>query len=452
MSDQFDHNVRSRIYSLESDVPDHLWDAVDQQLRPERDRRWWFLLLIPVLTGLYLGYSASQNSSGREINVKAENETLTQPAIASTTDLVISNSVDSNVLNDQAISAKSMQVQTPSRSTEQIESKIRLKSSVLNQERVAAQDLKQAFIDQNIQSNIPVEAESTEQKNASLLYPGPNSIRDGLSLLPNIKQLQFYPEIILKDPKIDVCPSFSSRLSIKPFTEFSFSGGLPQRFIEQKEPELLDYKSLREKTEKARSSFSLTGLVGINIGERFEIKTGLSATRIYEVFDYIDESASRTETKIITDTIEINGQIIIRTDTSIVTEYGQRIKLSQNRYTTLDLPLLAAYKFEIQGHQFFLQAGVIYNLALWTKGDILSSDEEIVSIDSSTPSTSSIFRRHSGLDLTASLGYELELSEGNQLRIFGSLRQGMGNLTTTQYPLSQRYKHLHMGVSWKHQF
>jgi hypothetical protein len=267
-----------------------------------------------------------------------------------------------------------------------------------------------------------------------------------------IASVDFLIQTNLRDPKIDVCPSFSSSLQIRPFFEVLISGGLPSKIYALRETELSNYQTLRERTEKERTSFTMQALVGADIGDRFEVKAGLGATQIFEVFDYIDESATRTIKKLIIDTILVNGVPEIRKDSSIVIEYGQRIKLSQNRYTTFELPVIAGYKFKVQNHQFFVQGGAVINLALWTKGDILTSDENITSIDTRESRSYPIFRSRTGLDIMASLGYELELSEFNRLRLQGSVRQTLGDFTASEYPLSQRYNHYHLGVSWKHQF
>jgi hypothetical protein len=254
------------------------------------------------------------------------------------------------------------------------------------------------------------------------------------------------------DPKIDVCPTFSSAIGITPFFELSLLGGLPDRTFALRDQELQAYQDLREDTEKTRSSVTLQALVGLDIGDRLEVKSGLGLTRIYEVFDYIDQSATRTIERIITDTITENGVPVVRKDTSIVTVYGQRIKLSQNRYTYLDLPILAAYKFKVRQHSFFIQGGASLNLLLHTKGDILAPDEQIVNIDQKDRDLYPVYKNRAGIDLLGSIGYEYELMEKNALRLMLSVRHSLSDMTLEDYPLAQRYDHFQLGISWKHQF
>ncbi len=54
--ERFDGHIKSKIYHLETDVPDQLWSQIDQQLRPKKRNRGfiWFLsgLLFLISAGL----------------------------------------------------------------------------------------------------------------------------------------------------------------------------------------------------------------------------------------------------------------------------------------------------------------------------------------------------------------------------------------------------------------
>ncbi|MCB0668254.1 MAG: hypothetical protein KDC80_20650 [Saprospiraceae bacterium] len=445
MNDRFDQHIKSRIYSTESEVPDQLWNAIENELRPKKNRRWMFFLLLPVLLlVLYNLVPLKMDYTNNSFDTPApEEDKLTTTNETKSAEPVMADFIPSEKLYKSAAESVHSQEKNLENSNRIFKQTTDPASKLIGQHGIAAN------LPDPIGENSGI-AEIIRQVNPEQsAFPSQAS---ALVSFTTLDKKSFAPLSSVRDPKIDVCPSFSSKIQLRLFSEISLTGGLPVKMLTVQDRELDDYRNLRDRTEKERTSMTFTGLIGMEIGDRFEIKTGLSSTSIYEVFDYVDESASRTITNIITDTIFVNGVPEIRTDTSIITQYGQRIKLSQNRLTTLDLPLLAAYKFKVQNHQFFLQGGIIYNLALWTKGDLLTPEEEIVSIDSKEPSSRQIFSRHTGFDLTAALGYELELSEFNQLRILCSLRQSIGDYSAPQYPLSQRYRHIHLGVSWKHQF
>jgi hypothetical protein len=453
MNDQFDRNIRSRIYPVETDVPDSAWQAVELQLRPRKSRRWLFLFLLPAVFAIYwaskqLGskdYMALSAASYRAKSIVTENDSdASKPIIQLSTDGSDNHHQDpSNASNASRPGQQKITLKTNGPiETSKITSPTNNLS--IKQSRLTGLPLNPTVTDKSIEKVFPGNTQSEIEDPSSFLVKE--------TKIEGIPSLDFLPQTALRDPKIDVCPSFSTSVQIRPFLELLLSGGLPSKYYTLRETELSNYQTLRERTEKERTSFTLQALVGADIGDRFEVKAGLGATQIFEVFDYIDESATRTITNIITDTVIVDGVPRIRTDTSIVTQYGQRIKLSQNRYTALELPVLATYKFKVQNHQFFIQGGAIVNLALWTKGDILTSDEQITSIDTKESRSYPIFRSRTGLDITASLGYELELSESHKLRLLCSFRQTMGDFTASAYPLGQRYNHYHLGVSWKHQF
>ncbi len=394
----FDRSLKSRIYPLETEVPAYLWEEIDQKLRTRRKNRL-LLLIIPLILGSFWLTTKvfDQNSApAPDLSAKGLNEVKSYPPF-------LIDKENKNQLQEILQVESSVFVpEIDERSSQAIHS-ITPGSQSTNQFEI------------NNQSRTVPAVPTTN--NTPRPFPQTSSDYSGFSdkdlnksrLLP-IAKLEFSPLINLKDPKIEICPSFKSTVPLNLFLELSLMGGLPLKSLTLRDPELSNYLDQREKTEKSISSFSLQGLIGLEIGEQFEIKTGIGLTRIYEVFDYIDESASRTITNIITDTVLINGEPRIRTDTTIVIEYGQRIKLSQNRYTHLDLPLFAAYKFRVQEHQFFIQGGPIFNLALWTQGDILSADGNIIGIDTKNKSTSPHFRSRSGVDISAAIGYELQLN------------------------------------------
>ncbi|MBK8505576.1 MAG: hypothetical protein IPL46_27285 [Saprospiraceae bacterium] len=452
MNDQFDRNIRSKIYLAETDVPDSAWQAIELQLRPRKNRRWLFLILLPAVLAFYWSLSqpgpedhialSDVSDTGKsivpEIYFNPSKPILEHSTIDSEHALPSTHKV-ANTINPRP---KVTKTANPLVEVDQITTS--KNSSSINQSHLRGLAPGAAASSPSIENIFSEYRDSKIEDPTDGAFEKLNFVR--------IPGLDFSPQTNLRDPKIDVCPSFRTSLQIRPFFELLISGGLPSKYYALKETELTNYQTLRERTEKERTSFSLQALVGADIGDRFEVKTGLGATRIFEIFDYIDESATRTIKNIIIDTIFVNGVPEIRKDSSIVIQYGQRIKLSQNRYTALELPVMATYKFKVQNHQFFIQGGVIMNLALWTKGDILTPDEHITSIDTKESRSLPIFRSRTGLDVTASLGYELELSESNKLRVLCSFRQTLGDFTASEYPLSQRYNHYHLGASWKHQF
>lgn len=458
--ESLDKNIKSSIYSYESDVPDGIWDSIDKQLRPKKNR-WllWFFASIPVLglsiflkLNLYPGHSAEPANQLPNTPITYYGQTVDA---LSSADSEITIAASQTSLTDQTPDAKKIdgpELPTKTALGPREETKEKQKNltgpqipnaslgfqSVLNFHKGLVHRQVEGLVQSNPSATFPkvLEADADQIRKATLITP-----LEGRLL-----------QLLRVDPKIDVCPTFSSTLRITSFFELTLLGGLANRSFDLRDQEQQDYQDLREDTEKVRSTLTLQALIGLDIGDRLEIKSGLGLTRVYEVFDYIDQSATRTITNIITDTILENGVPVIRSDTSIVTEYGQRIKLSQNRYTYLDLPILAAYKFKVRQHSFFIQGGASLNLLLRTKGDILAPDKQITSIDSRDRNIYPVYKDHIGIDLLGSIGYEYEFKERNALRLMLSIRHSLSDITIDAYPLAQRYDHIQLGIAWKHQF
>jgi len=447
----FDKEVKAKLYAAETDVPDHLWTAVAKNLAPQKKRRWWLWFLIPGVLGLGSGTvillkPQDVNRSQVKMDVNVESP-LTETAMSADTELPSTKSAVRKIqqlgLTTTGVAKNVKSLTENTARNKSLEKKVSF-TTVQNTAEILSPNTGQPkSFEKSLQTS------AGDRPNQSFFEP---TSKAKIELAPTAPiETISSPFLDRPDPNLKICPSFARSRSIKPFMEFSFGAGVPLRTLEDRNQEIIGYKENREQTEKVRSSLAIQGMVGIEIKNQFEVKAGLGLSKIYEVFDYVDETASRTITSTIVDTLrDMNGNIIgIRIDTSITTEYGQRIKLSQNRYTFLNVPVLAAYRFKVRDHQFFVQGGAIFNLSFKTKGDIRSPEDKIQSIDTDD-SENTIFRKNSGVELTGSIGYELEMSDRSSLRFSATYRHALNDLTLAGYPLGQRYKHIHLGVSLKH--
>ncbi|NND31229.1 MAG: hypothetical protein HKN76_01470 [Saprospiraceae bacterium] len=457
--DGADRDIRSRIYSYESDVPSHMWDSIDQRLRPGR-KKWFFWILIPVglLGSIFLGLNYQQEDLPETPNQTILPALSTSEKTFSNQEIESDHEVAGQILAGSQLSKNPISQSDKSAAKEITRPKTKKILSVFSEAQLqtlpgSGQEARLGNLHTGDSLNsLAVIAEPKWQEDHSDLLPQRRA-----SNSREAKELTYLESRTLfalrdEDPNIDICPSFSSTLQIKPFVEIALWGGLPFKNLSLRDAELKPYRDLRNSTEKTRSSIAFQVLGGLDIGDEIEVKTGLGITRIFEVFDYVDQTATRTITHIVTDTIFVNGQPQVRTDTNIVTEYGQRVKLSQNSFTLFNVPILAAYKFEVGHHRFFVQGGITWNFALRSRGDILAADEQIISIDTRDRVSNPIYKSQVGIDLIGGLGYEYNLKEKNVLRIMASFTHMLSDMTIEGYPLGQRYDHIQLGLSWKHQF
>ncbi len=471
---QYDKHIKDRIYTLESDVPEMMWDKIDKELRPRRKRPWFLLLLFPFAFATYWSFLPGDRETSPAVNHKtvrsfSSGEITSMEEKSKNTDQAYAPINREDELSPSEISSGEItagdivenaasQQKTSNAGVYKTTSSLH-QSPTNNRGTVGHSD--RNSLDEKFGAYETERSGTIDQiREPSINDIGPAGLGataifktdEAASSLPTLEPRDVFLHFFRKDPKIIVCPPISNKTRLRPFTELVVTAGYPMKSLKGTNIEFENHLKSREESEKIRSSLQISALVGIDIGDRFEFKAGLGVTSIHEVFDYIDQSATRTKTTIIVDTVDIGGVPQIRTDTSVTTEYGQRIKFTHNRYSTLDLPIAAAYRFRVNNHRFFIQGGAILNLGLRTRGDIISSSGDIVSIDNRKGNNAGLFRRNTGLDITGALGYEISFTESNFLRLMLSYRQALDGINSGSNPIDQRYKHVHLGLSWKHQF
>lgn len=435
--ESFDHIFRSKLLHAESDVPDQLWTQIDAGLKSsKKTNRWLILLILPLaLTGYLIGNVVSQ-----------------QPETSIKTDISNQSAPDPEVGADIPDYALAVTDQTEEKSLDIVENTSLTPGSIIRSENGLE---KSSFNAQSHEKSkafsqiIPVPTPKPSIWHNKAVDNHPSPIRH-ISQSTIIETLD--PGMLhVGSPKIDICPAFTvENGGLRPFLEFSLMAGLPIRTLNSSDSEWDGYRDLRTSTEKVRLSLDLQALVGLDIGRHFEIKTGIGLNQIRESFQYVDETASRTITSIITDTLRTGTGVIITRDTSIVTEHGQRTKRTNNVLTRLDIPIVGGFRFNVQNHRFTIGGGVAINLFFWQKGSILDPDGEIVSINSNSSDNNPIFVSRAGLDILTNLGYEIDLSALNSIKLSASYRWSLKNVTSPDYPLNQRYSQINLGLSLKH--
>ena len=460
--DRFDRHIRSKIYDLETPVPEALWAKIDQEIRPQKRRRpllWIFFGLFTLTIVGVLSKSTLNGGQDSVVTLGSSLDDVTTLSVAPTTNTTISSNSSTVIKHEVPIHSK-IQNQTTS-----------IKRASASKEVPKGQSNSRPFSDAATLSVPGSQSEFATRLDHRLNPLASEGAKEGtralqpedlevskpdkpskIQFISNLGSRHFQVESLHKDPITNNCPSFRAKKFLRPFAELTLSGGLPLRDLTVIGTEASDYLNMRLRTEQVRSMFSIQGVIGADIGPHWEAKVGLSFSQINEVFDFIDENSTRTYVNYIIDTVRDNsGNILeIRSDSSVVTEYGQRIKLSNNYFRFLDIPALIGYRFKIKNHGFILQAGAAVNLAFWKEVDLLAPDESIVNADSNNPSAYPIFRSRAGLDLIGGIGYSLELSERNVIRLMASARYPTSSLTLNEYPLEQKYTQVKLGLSWKH--
>ncbi|MBX2815842.1 MAG: PorT family protein [Saprospiraceae bacterium] len=458
---KFDQSFATRLRQAVSPVSDHIWPQISRRLH-QRDRTPILLLL---LLGLLMAGTALKWSSDRK-----------------TTDGVFPNAraVQGNQLPDNQNQLGFVPVEAPTAETDKdtqelqpgssmAENSISLaqssppKHSIVSDLRTHKEEKASKIRGSANRASTPAEEEALIASNSShehmLSSPHEKSVdaSDSEDSHPtegpssahaqrNVSSLSYVPGITFehlnfdRNPQIN-CPNLSVGRRSSLFLELRLTPGYPLRSLKDTSgnEESTPYIERRKNTEQPTSTFGLQALVGLEF-EDLEVKTGVALSQIHEVFDFIDQTSSRT----IVDTIrDMSGNVI---DISIVREYGTRLKRSNNRYTFIDIPLIFGYRIRPkEDHSIWLRAGAHVNLAFMKSGSILSESEDVLDLKEVD-----FFKTRAGIRGTVSLGYELDITDKNSIGLQLIYSHPFSNLTIDGYPIQQQYKRAQVGFSWKH--
>lgn len=439
MNAMFDKTIRDKIISHEAEVPTQIWENVEKAIQPDHARPalfWiWLSLGVAVVAStifmllpsadtvqVYTHQRETEHLDPKDPQIKQEESNTRQ-----TLDL------------DNPPQKSVVEISTPP--TTHVSSS---EASASTADSRGHQPASTSAVVPNSKFSSPL-----FEEHSSIELPPKTSVGSHLHRPKLVPTLEFDLLTYKLDPQIEVCPTFGPKQSLRPFVEFGALAGYPIKQLRTNQDGSNDYVDLRRSTEYVRFSASANILAGLDLSEKIEVKSGVGYTRLLEVFDFVDESASRTITNIVTDTIIINGQPTIRTDTSIITEYGQRIKLSQNRYSLIEIPMLMGYSFRHKKHSMIVQGGAFLNLAFRQKGDILDTSSQILNLKARGHE---YFLNRAGLDIAAALGYQYRLGPQDQLRLLFQYRHPLESVALPQIPISQKYYQMHVGLALKHNF
>lgn len=207
------------------------------------------------------------------------------------------------------------------------------------------------------------------------------------------------------------------------------------RTLEPVNPQFADYASARNATESFRYGFSAGVRFSTTSPSGFAVRSGLNFSQINEQFTYESEQEERIT---VTTAYGPNGQVIGR-DT--VVDFVSTQRFSNNRYSTVDIPLLIGYEFPAGSKcQISVNGGTFINMLFTQNGEFLSpSTFEPVTFSGDRPDTYQAFRNRLGLAFYGSLGVTYRLNDQFDILVEPHIRWRPQSVTVPGYVLDQRY-------------
>ncbi len=260
----------------------------------------------------------------------------------------------------------------------------------------------------------------------------------------------------LPDPPIG-CPKLNKRSRLggglsKWAFDITYGPGYPLRRLIAKSAEFGDYLDLRNDNEssvyeemvQARISYiSKWGIAG---------RTGINYGHLVEKLAFTRDSVIGSSTVITIDTLfNSDGTYNITVDTTNVITAGRLEKVKYNHFTTFQIPIILGYEHRVKDWTFHVNGGVLMNFSLKKRGEILDPSNQPVDISTST-GTYDAFKDDWGMILYASLGANYRLTDRFHAIIEPSFRYTLNPISTTSYPLEQKFMIMNLNVGLRYEF
>ncbi|MBK7869845.1 MAG: hypothetical protein IPJ74_03715 [Saprospiraceae bacterium] len=224
--------------------------------------------------------------------------------------------------------------------------------------------------------------------------------------------------------------------------------GFAVRSLNPKEGDFAKYADTREQTELPRYTYSAALRLSMVTKPGIAVRTGVNYSEINERFEHTIENEVRT---IITNIYGQNGEII-GTDTTI--ETNSRQVVANNRYRTLDIPLLLGYEVSSKNLTLTLNGGAYVNVMFKPNGEFISPEDNrpISFSNDNNAEAYPAFRENLGIGWYGSLGVQYRISPRMQLLVEPHVKAYPRSFTREDFMIDQKYLTAGVFVGIRHQF
>ncbi|HKK80458.1 MAG TPA: hypothetical protein VJ933_12560, partial [Phaeodactylibacter sp.] len=210
--------------------------------------------------------------------------------------------------------------------------------------------------------------------------------------------------------------------------------------LEARTSDAVEYLEKRRETETRLFAFSGGLRLSMVADNGIAFRTGVNYSQINEKFTYFNGSEEVTQTRNVFDS---DGNVI---GTDTITLTGERYKVSNNIYRTIDIPFIVGYEFDMGQFGMSVNGGAYLNLLFMPDGDLLDPETlEPIAIDGDNFNA---FKEQVGLGYYGSLALTYQTKGGLQLLLEPHFKLFPKSVTQDEYALTQRYTSvgLFMGI------
>lgn len=197
------------------------------------------------------------------------------------------------------------------------------------------------------------------------------------------------------------------------------------------------FMSRKDSSESARVGFTAGFRIVKPLNDHFLIKAGLQYAQINEHFTYKTADEIKTTTVITVRNITLaNGTVVTVSDTSVLQQAVNKYNTVNNRYKSIDVPVLMGYQFGNDNLKIGINAGVVVNLSSSYKGVMLDSTLSPQPIEKNS---SAEYKTNIGVGLYAGFSISKRINYNTSVFAEPYLRYNLSDITTPQSLYKQRF-------------
>ncbi len=477
MMNELDKIFRNKLNHYSADVPDSVWENIDQSLQNQKRSpvsNVWFIastlmvvVVVSVLSLFWVDHISSNNINNQQhLELFKQNDTkTTDQSVATVSNTFIEQNVisenkdhdlmsknDNEIFQADVVQFNNAPSHTDIATNKDIKSTISKKATnlpttllddYLTEAATSIADVSKEKSIDNLESDIIESYRNMGQINVLPTMDGYQNLYSDKTQNIQITNFNTKP--------IEACP-FNANYKGTSLDIYFSPDYIDKQLIDREGGEKL--KDMRTTTESPMFSFSAGIRLGYNLGYRWNIHTGLNYSQINEKFEYTDPESSTIRIVIVKDYIYENGKVvdsIVKQEEILVP--GTTSLTIYNKFRTIDIPVLGRYTIMANRHLSLSAVGGIYiNISSFEQGTIISdATHKPVQLSRLGDEDSVVYKDQLGLSFYGSLSIAYHLTSDTDLLVEPYARIHPESITVSAYPLNQKFNRygLNLGLRYK---
>ena len=200
-----------------------------------------------------------------------------------------------------------------------------------------------------------------------------------------------------------------------------------------------DYLKRIDSTTKMNGGFTVGLRLSKTISNNILIKSGLQYTQRNEQFSSKSDSIITNTSVVTVRTIVRGGGLSDTTvrDTSLLQQIGYRKRITNNKYKSIEIPLLLSYERGNDKWRFAINGGIIANLSSWYNGETLDTSYQLIPL--SAKKNNGFYKSNLNLSLYAGVSIIRRVNTNMEAFAEPYIRYGLSNTNSSTIGYSQRF-------------